>query len=79
MALYTVLDREAKYKAMSFIDTFVYRGGDQVGVWTFSIVAVTWIAAPLAGLWLLTALALGRAQLRRELGPLSPDASRVVH
>jgi hypothetical protein len=26
--------REDKYKSKSFIDTFVYRGGDVVGAWT---------------------------------------------
>lgn len=31
--LYTVLGREEKYKSKSFIDTFVYRGGDQIGTW----------------------------------------------
>ena len=33
--LFTVVPREDKYKAKSFIETFVYRGGDQVGAWTF--------------------------------------------
>ena len=28
---YTVLSREDKYKAKNFIDTFVYRMGDQIG------------------------------------------------
>ena len=31
--LYTVVSREDRYKAKSFIDTFVYRLGDQVGAW----------------------------------------------
>ncbi len=31
--LYTVLPREDRYKTKSFIDTFVYRLGDQVGAW----------------------------------------------
>jgi hypothetical protein len=29
--LFTVVPREDKYKAKSFIDTVIYRGGDQVG------------------------------------------------
>src|SRR5204863_564756 len=29
-ALFTVVSREDKYKAKSFIETFVYRGGDQL-------------------------------------------------
>ena len=31
--LFTVVPREDRYKAKSFIDTFVYRLGDQVGAW----------------------------------------------
>ena len=34
--LYTVLDREAKYKAKSFIDTAVYRGGDAISAWAYT-------------------------------------------
>ncbi len=34
--LYTVLPRETKYKAKNFIDTFVYRAGDQVGAWSYA-------------------------------------------
>ncbi len=34
--LYTVLPRDAKYKAKNFIDTFVYRFGDQVGAWSYT-------------------------------------------
>lgn len=68
--LFTVIAREDKYKTKSFIDTFVYRGGDQLGAWTNT--ALTWlgvgvagvslIAAPLAALWLLVSLWLGRRQ-----------------
>ncbi len=32
--LFTVLRREDKYKAKSFMDTFVYRAGDQIGAWS---------------------------------------------
>lgn len=68
--LYTVLPRRDKYKAKNFNDLFVYRAGDQIGVWSFaglralglgsSALALTMV--PLAGLWLLTALWLGRKQ-----------------
>ncbi len=34
--LFTVLSREDKYKAKSFIDTVVYRLGDQVGAWSYA-------------------------------------------
>lgn len=68
--LYTVLPRRDKYKAKNFNDLFVYRAGDQIGVWSFaglralglgsSALALTMV--PLAGLWLMIALWLGRRQ-----------------
>ena len=68
--LYTVLPRTDKYKAKNFIDTFVYRLGDQVSAWSyrglmalgFSLSAIAFVVVPVAGLWLVVALALGRAQ-----------------
>jgi AAA family ATP:ADP antiporter len=50
--LFTVVSRSEKYKAKSFIDTFVYRGGDSIGtlahmgVGGFGV-AVAWLAVPL--------------------------------
>ena len=35
--LFTVLPREDRYKAKSFIDTAVYRLGDQIGAWSFAL------------------------------------------
>ncbi len=66
--LYTVLDREDKYKAKHFIDTFVYRGGDQVGAWSMrgltalglGFAGAAYLAAPVAAAWLGIALWLGR-------------------
>ena len=68
--LYTVLPRRDKYKAKNFNDLFVYRAGDQIGVWSFaglralgmgsSALALTMV--PLAGFWLVIALWLGRRQ-----------------
>ena len=68
--LYTVIPREAKYKAKNFIDTFVYRVGDQVGAWSyaalgafgFGAAAISMVAAPLAAAWLGVGLWLGRRQ-----------------
>lgn len=65
--LFTVLGPDAKYKSKSFIDTFVYRGGDQLGIWISSglsiyNIAVGAVALPLALGWIGTALWLGRAQ-----------------
>lgn len=70
-ALFTVLGREETYKSKSFIDTFIYRGGDQVGVWShglmsevmlLSMATIALIAVPLAGIWLVLGLRLGRTQ-----------------
>ena len=66
--LYTVLPRSAKYKAKNFIDTFVYRFGDQVGAWSYTglgalglgAAAISLVAAPLAAVWLVIGLWLGR-------------------
>jgi AAA family ATP:ADP antiporter len=68
--LYTVLPRETKYKAKNFIDTFVYRAGDQVGAWSYAamgwlglgMTAIAFTAVPLAGAWLGVGLWLGRRQ-----------------
>jgi AAA family ATP:ADP antiporter len=69
--LYTVLPRDAKYKAKNFIDTFVYRFGDQTGAWSydglvylgFGAAAISMIAAPLAAVWLAIGLWLGHRQV----------------
>ncbi len=74
--LYTVLCREDKYKAKHFIDTFIYRGGDQVGAWSMALMTTLGlglagpanVAAPLAALWLAISIFLGRQQTQGERG-----------
>ena len=69
--LFTVLRREDKYKAKSFIDTFVYRFGDQVGAWSYPLLiwlglgftGISVVAAPLAAGWLGLSLWLGQRQI----------------
>lgn len=69
--LFTVLRREDKYKAKSFIDTFVYRVGDQIGAWSYPLLTwlglgftgISFVAAPLAALWGILSLWLGRKQV----------------
>ena len=81
--LYTVIPREAKYKAKNFIDTFVYRVGDQIGAWSyvalgafgFGAAAISMVAAPLAAAWLGVGLWLGRRQ--KELARLRPAPERT--
>lgn len=68
--LFTVLSREQKYKAKNVIDTLVYRGGDALSGWIFaglsgyglSLAAIALLAIPIAILWLLTGLWLGKKQ-----------------
>ncbi|HLL27895.1 MAG TPA: MFS transporter [Xanthobacteraceae bacterium] len=68
--LYTVVPREDRYKAKSFIDTVVYRAGDQIGAWSFTLLSavglsaaeVAAVAMALSILWLINGLWLGRRQ-----------------
>jgi AAA family ATP:ADP antiporter len=68
--LWTVLSREDKYKAKPFLDAAVYRGGDLVSGWIYtglaalglSIGAISLVAAPVAGLWVVLGLSLGRRE-----------------
>jgi AAA family ATP:ADP antiporter len=69
-ALYTVVEREVKYKSKSFIDTFIYRLGDCLGAWAFmgiqaigaSLTAIAVLTIPIAGIWVFVGRALGRKQ-----------------
>ncbi|WP_027173354.1 MFS transporter [Methylobacterium sp. 10] len=81
--LFTVVPREDRYKAKNFIDTVVYRTGDQIGAWSFAGIAalglgstaVAITAVPLSAAWLLNSLWLGRRQearrvaMEKESGP----------
>jgi AAA family ATP:ADP antiporter len=68
--LYTVLPREDRYKAKNFIDTVVYRAGDQVGAWSYALLAALGLGASevaatavvLSMVWLVNGLWLGRKQ-----------------
>jgi AAA family ATP:ADP antiporter len=65
--LYTVLPRTEKYKAKNFNDTFVYRVGDQVGAWSYTLMgslglgvsSLALTMVPVSLVWLLLALWLG--------------------
>jgi AAA family ATP:ADP antiporter len=63
--LYIPLGPEERYKSKPFIDTFIYRGGDLLGVWAPTALAALAIPVGLAavgcsGLWLGSSVALGR-------------------
>ncbi len=68
--LFTVVSREDRFKAKPLIDTFVYRGGDQIGAWSYAGLAalglgmsgIAFAAVPVAGIWLMVGYWLGRRQ-----------------
>jgi AAA family ATP:ADP antiporter len=74
--LFIVLRREDKYKAKSFIDTFGYRCGDQLGSLSYKglqelglgLSAISFIAVPIVAGWCALGVWLGRKQavLARE-------------
>jgi AAA family ATP:ADP antiporter len=70
--IYTVVSREDRFKTKGFIDTFVYRLGDQVGIWSATLfgeagaVLAPLVAIGIAAVWLVTALWLGGQQKKRE-------------
>ncbi len=81
--LFTVLQREEKYKAKNVIDIVVFRGADAASGWLFALMrgaglelsTLSLAAVPLAGVWFALALALGRAQERRAAAATIVDGS----
>jgi AAA family ATP:ADP antiporter len=67
--LFTVVRSEDKYKAKSFIDTFVYRSGDALAAASVDRVLGPFLLVGMAALcaaWAVLGLALGRARPRHE-------------
>jgi AAA family ATP:ADP antiporter len=72
--LFTVVDREEKYKAKYLIDGVVFRGGDALFAWLFNLLrstgaelaTISAATIPVALGWLALALTLGKAQERRQ-------------
>jgi AAA family ATP:ADP antiporter len=70
--LYVPLSREDKYKSKNFLDTTVYRLGDQLGAWAdaglaalgLGVAGIAAAAAPLAAAWMVLAVWLGRRHRR---------------
>jgi len=79
--VFTVVPREDKYKAKNLIETFVYRGGDQIGVWTYAgltaiglgLAGVSFAAVPLAAVWLYCGYWLGREHSVRAAQSSGPS------
>jgi AAA family ATP:ADP antiporter len=76
--LFTVVEREEKYKAKNVIDIVVFRGADAGSGWLFAalrgagveLTSISLATVPVAALWLMLALALGRSQERRARAPV---------
>ena len=74
--LFTVISREDKYKAKSFIDTVIYRSGDQIGAWSYALlsflglgmIGIPFVAVLISAAWLLNGFCLGRAQEAKAAG-----------
>jgi AAA family ATP:ADP antiporter len=68
--LFTVVKREDKYKGRTVIETFVYRGGDQLAAWAYAglaalglgLAGMSWVAVPLSVAWMGLGVWLGRRQ-----------------
>ena len=67
--LFTIVDRESRFKAKSVIDVVVYRAGDIFWAWAFtgltqvlgmSLAAIALVGAVIASMWSLLAVYLGR-------------------
>jgi len=86
--LFTVVRREDKYKAKNVIETFVYRGGDQLSGWAYAGLAalgltlsgISFVAVPLSLFWLGLGIWLGRRQAQMAaaiaLRPSSQEGPR---
>lgn len=72
--LFTAVPREDRYKAKNFIDTVVYRGGDQVAAWSYagllaaglSLAGIAAAAVPICVAWAGLSFWLGRRQQQQE-------------
>lgn len=68
--LFTAVDRETRFKAKPVIDIVLYRGGDMLTAWAFTLLtaglglglgAVAVVGAVIAGLWAIVGIYLGRS------------------
>lgn len=75
--LFTVLDRETRFKAKPLIDVVLYRGGDVLTAWLFTLLAdslglglagIGMVIGGIAVLWLMVAMRLGRLYRQRNSG-----------
>src|SRR5204863_8495011 len=85
--LFTVVSREDKYKAKSFIETFVYRFSDQLTIWAYAglaalglgISGIALTVAPVAAASIALAVWLGRRQAALAITHSPIAASSAGH
>ncbi len=72
--LFTVLNREVRFKAKPVIDVVVYRGGDVLTAWLFTLIAdrlglglagIAFVIGGVAAIWAIVAIWLGKGYSRR--------------
>lgn len=81
--LFTTLAREDRYKAKNFIDTVIYRTGDQIGSWLYAgmtrlgapLHSILLFAAALSIAWFTLALWLGKRQEGMRLPTQAADTA----
>jgi len=84
--LFTIVDKESKYKVKNLIDIVVYRGGDLVSAWTFAglkfmgvaLAGIALVGASVAALWALVGALLGRSFEARQSTP-SAREDKIVY
>jgi len=83
--LFTVVDREMRFRAKPVIDIVVYRGGDMITAWAFTALtaglgfglsAVAMVGAGIALIWAVVGIYLGRSYHR--IATVSNTAPTVV-
>lgn len=78
--LYTVLNREVRFKAKPVVDVVIYRGGDVLTAWLFTLLAdkiglglagIAVVIGGIAAVWAIIAIWLGRTYKIRAGSPVS--------
>ncbi|EJL93177.1 NTP/NDP exchange transporter [Pantoea sp. GM01] len=85
--LFSAVSREDRYKTKNFIDTVVYRTGDQVAAWSYagmlavglSLTGIAVVAIPLSAAWLLLGLWLGQRQEKWQRHSSKEDLVEALH
>jgi len=82
--LFTLVDRETRFKAKPVIDIVLYRGGDMLTAWLFTLLSsgaglglsgIAIVISGIAATWTLVALTLGRAYQAGAAQPLGAGAA----